>query len=316
MEKIINRIIKGKLLYILFSVLSTVVFSFLILLFSIFLALTFIEKDLLEGQRFITRTEVISLSFWFVVISGALSWIVFFVGKKIRLLKLASIIIVSTWVIGTLITIPIVLSIEDLGSNPENTTSKETCDEQLTLLNTKAATYGILRNDGGHGTGIGISNKGFIATNNHVIENSRTLQVWVDKWVDAKVWEISKENDLAIIKVNVPIDTVQWSSSNKLQEAATVHAIGWPSVLEGDATITKGIVSRKTTVLNKVSIIQTDAPINPGNSGGPLIDKCGVIGITTAKMFWAGYGIPSEGIGFAIASDYAKPILDSMLIGN
>lgn len=162
------------------------------------------------------------------------------------------------------------------------------------------------------GSGFIIDKKGYIVTNNHVIENADEIKVVLsdDKEFDAKIIGRDPYTDLALIKIksktNLP--AVKIGDSEKLEVGEWVVAIGSPFGLE--RTVTAGIVSAKGRVIGSGpydNFIQTDASINPGNSGGPLINMKGeVIGINT--MIIAG----GQGIGFAIPVNLAKGIIEQL----
>jgi len=173
----------------------------------------------------------------------------------------------------------------------------------------------------GIGTGIIISEKGYILTNQHLATNiNSTVTVTLDngREVSGKTIWNEPNLDLAIIK----IDEITGIKEARLGTAATsqigeeVVAIGNPLGLEFQKSVTKGVISginRTLKVEDEIStvvmenLIQTDASINTGNSGGPLINKNGeVIGINTVKITSA------EGIGFAVPIDIIKPILDKL----
>lgn len=171
----------------------------------------------------------------------------------------------------------------------------------------------------GLGTGIIVSKKGYILTNQHVVgENEKSCYVTVEKGKNYKgkvIWSNS-DIDLAIIKVETIFNNVaNLGSSNSISVGNPVYAIGNPIGYEFQRTVTGGIISavdRTVKIKNEdetysymSNLIQTDATINPGNSGGPLIDDKGnVIGINTIKITTA------EGIGFAIPINIIKPIIN------
>lgn len=169
----------------------------------------------------------------------------------------------------------------------------------------------------GSGSGIIISEDGYIVTNQHVIDGATEISVILntgDEYVATLVGADSK-SDLAVLKIDktgLPAATLGNSSELKVGELAV--AIGNPLGQEFAGTVTSGVISalnRTMTVDNKVyNLIQTDAAINPGNSGGALVNKYGeVIGINTIKLS----STEVEGIGFAIAMDEAKPIIDDLM---
>ena len=159
------------------------------------------------------------------------------------------------------------------------------------------------------GSGFVIDEKGYIVTNNHVIEAADEIQVRLKdgKEYDAEIIGRDPNTDIALIRVSAAagIPAVQFGDSDSLAVGEWVVAIGNPFGLEH--TVTAGIVSAKGRVIGSGpydDFIQTDASINPGNSGGPLIDLKGrVVGINTAIISSA------QGIGFAVPINLAKGII-------
>jgi len=172
----------------------------------------------------------------------------------------------------------------------------------------------------GTGSGFVVDDKGLILTNNHVVENAENLEVTLaDKSkVTAKLVGRDPENDLAVIRVNVPKDRLtplRLGDSSQLQVGQMAIAIGNPFGL--DRTITRGVVSAVGRSLKADSgrqirnVIQTDAAINPGNSGGPLLNSRGeVIGVNTAIFTPSG---GSVGIGFAVPVNTVKKLLPQLI---
>ncbi len=174
------------------------------------------------------------------------------------------------------------------------------------------------------GSGFIIDPTGLIVTNQHVINNAEEIEVILPSGthVVAKIVGVDVWSDLAVLGIDLndlPEDErtlpfVTFGDSSKLRVGQTVIAIGNPLGMEFARTVTSGIVSavdRVVTVGNRqYSLIQTDAAINSGNSGGPLLDTSGnVIGINQIKISDAGI----EGLGFAIPSDQAKPIIEQLI---
>lgn len=172
----------------------------------------------------------------------------------------------------------------------------------------------------GAGSGVLIDKKGYILTNNHVIKDARRIEITLSngkKWA-GKLVGADPENDLAIIKINAPPESLYslpLGNSNELQVGQKVLAIGNPFGL--NETLTTGIISSLGRSINSEGgkimedLIQTDAAINPGNSGGPLLDSNGyIIGINTAIFSPSG---GSVGIGFAIPVDTAKRIIPDLI---
>ncbi len=173
--------------------------------------------------------------------------------------------------------------------------------------------------DLGLGTGIIVSENGYILTNWHVagerysncyvtLENAKTVNgsvVWSDK-----------DLDLAILKISVSnLEHITLGDSDNIKIGQKAYAIGNPIGVELQRTVTSGIISgvNRTIKIDDENgetymedLIQTDATINPGNSGGPLINSNGeVIGINSVKI------TDAEGIGFAVPINIVKPIIQS-----
>jgi S1-C subfamily serine protease len=175
--------------------------------------------------------------------------------------------------------------------------------------------------EGGSGSGSIIDTRGYVLTNNHVIENA--YKVFINladgSQLEGTVIGTDPENDLAVIKFDPPrgveLKTVPFGSSDNLRVGQKVLAIGNPFALE--RTLTVGIVSGlgrpiQTSRQNIIrDMIQTDASINPGNSGGPLLDAQGrMIGINT--MIYSPSG-GSVGIGFAVPVNTAKRVVAELI---
>jgi serine protease Do len=166
------------------------------------------------------------------------------------------------------------------------------------------------------GSGFIVDSKGFILTNNHVVENADEILVKLSsgKEFKAKVAGRDPKTDIALIEIKgdaKDLPEVKLGDSNSLRVGEWVVAIGNPFGLEN--TVTVGIVSAMGRHINQGpydNFIQTDAAINPGNSGGPLLNTKGeVVGINTAIFSRGGGNI---GIGFAIPIDLAKEIVPQL----
>ncbi len=168
----------------------------------------------------------------------------------------------------------------------------------------------------GMGSGVVFDDKGYILTNNHVVEGADEVKVsFIDgKTVPGKVVGTDPKSDLAVVKVDgVSVKPAKFGDSDKMQVGEWTIAIGNPFGL--DHTVTVGVLSAKGrtgfTRDHYEDFLQTDASINPGNSGGPLVNLDGqIIGINTMI---AGMG---TGIGFAVPSAMAKPIADQLMKGG
>lgn len=196
-------------------------------------------------------------------------------------------------------------------------TDTSSCNESQMLTAVKRCAVVVLRDDGGHGTGFSIRD-GFVVTNKHVIEGAHNLYV-VSAGQKQKVslWNYSPTFDIAVLKLSQrgSIPTCTWQDSSTLALAENLYAIGWPNEAGGDSTITKGIFSRINHYESGLEFIQTDAPLNPGNSGGPLVNKCGVIGVVTAKESWSNEKLPRplEGLGNALSSHFVAPLVNNLI---
>lgn len=167
------------------------------------------------------------------------------------------------------------------------------------------------------GSGIIMSQDGYIITNNHVIENMNKISVVTDdgKTFEAHVIGTDSRTDLAVLKVEATgLPAAEFGDSDLLEQGDLAVAIGNPAGIQLQNTVTTGVISainRNIVVEDEeMTLIQTDASINPGNSGGPLVNEYGqVIGINTVKIGISYY----EGLGFAIPINTAKPIIDELI---
>lgn len=180
---------------------------------------------------------------------------------------------------------------------------------------------GISFEPAGQGSGVIMSNDGYIISNAHVFLDSKGsivdgVKVVLDnnEEYEATIVGLDTKTDLAIIKINANnLTPAEFGDSNQLKVGEQVVAIGNPSGLQLAGSVTSGIVSALDRNIQKgyaTSFIQTDAAINPGNSGGALVNAYGqVIGINSSKISATDY----EGIGFAIPISQAKPIIDNLI---
>ena len=173
----------------------------------------------------------------------------------------------------------------------------------------------------GNGSGFFLSDDGYIATNQHVIEGAKKIQVEYLENGEKKVFEAEvvisdKPNDLAILQIT---DTefkmnhsIPYNLDFKIKDIGSeVFALGYPmaDVLGDDIKFTEGSISSKTGIDGDISTYQISVPIQPGNSGGPLFDENGnVVGITSSilnrEMF------DSENVNYAIKISYLKNLID------
>lgn len=170
------------------------------------------------------------------------------------------------------------------------------------------------------GSGAVMSEDGYILTNNHVVDRAKDKQVTVvfaDRHeLTGKIIGVDPDTDVAVVKVNAKgLAALPWGNSSALQVGEIVLAVGSP--FGYSQTLTKGMVSfiGRTGVIGDrrayENFIQTDAAINPGNSGGPLVNIRGeVVGLNTAIASASG---GFQGIGFAIPSNLARTVLESLV---
>ncbi len=176
----------------------------------------------------------------------------------------------------------------------------------------------------GTGSGIIMSEDGYIVTNAHVVSGATGgILVILDnnEEYEAEVVGIDEKTDVAVVKIDAEnLTAAEFGNSDELVVGERIVAIGNPTGMNLAGSVTQGIVSglkRLISVTNEetnetieMEAIQVDAAINPGNSGGALINKYGqVVGINSSKMS----STQIEGIGFAIPISTAKPIVDDLI---
>jgi S1-C subfamily serine protease len=212
-----------------------------------------------------------------------------------------------------------------LSSAPTNFTAAA---EAITssVVNIKAATSGgsdNFWNDGvmgaSTGSGVIISNDGYIVTNNHVVADAKDIQVTLDdkREFRANIVGTDPSTDLAVLKIEAQrLVPVSFGNSDSIRVGEWVLAVGNPFNLE--STVTAGIVSAKGRSINILeeeysieSFIQTDAAVNPGNSGGALVNTNGeLVGINTAIITKSGR---YEGYSFAIPVNLAMKVIRDLI---
>ena len=186
------------------------------------------------------------------------------------------------------------------------------------IVNKQSVTtwFGTSEQDGS-GSGIIISDDGYILTNSHVVENATSLTVVLSnsKEYSATIVGQDSKTDLAVLKIDATgLPAAELGKSSELAVGDLAVAIGNPLGMEFYGSVTQGIISALNRTMNvegrEYTLIQTDAAINPGNSGGPLVNKYGqVIGINTVKISSSS----AEGMGFAIPIDVATPIVNDLI---
>lgn len=174
--------------------------------------------------------------------------------------------------------------------------------------------------EAGSGSGFIIdAQKGYIATNNHVIEGAKKVTVSLSdgRNLEAKVIGADPRTDLAVLQISdvSNLTAVNLGDSSKVEVGEPVVAIGNPGGDDFARSVTTGVISATNRTLPlqgeaSFDLLQTDAAINPGNSGGPLVNYQGqVIGINSAKYAQTGF----EGMGFSIPISNAMPTIQQLI---
>ena len=173
------------------------------------------------------------------------------------------------------------------------------------------------------GSGVIISSEGYIVTNNHVVDGAESLEVILadGTHIPAQLIGVDPFADLAVVKVDGTMPAVAvWGNSDTLEPGEAVIAIGSP-LGDFQNTVTVGVISATGRSIDTGSgyqmegLIQTDAAINHGNSGGPLVNLAGqVVGINTLVVRGSSFNqAVAEGLGFAIASNTARAVVDQLV---
>lgn len=171
---------------------------------------------------------------------------------------------------------------------------------------------------GGLGSGFIIDKRGYIITNNHVVQGAQSVEVvlYGGLTLPAHVVGTDPPDDLAVVQITPPktgLTVAPLGDSSKLRVGQDVLAIGNP--LGITQTVTSGIVSALNRTVGTIpDAVQTDAPINPGNSGGALVDLQGdVIGVPTSTAIDPQFKTPANGVGFAVPSNRVKFIAPQLI---
>ena len=188
------------------------------------------------------------------------------------------------------------------------------CSPSVVAISTQTRSYyGI---GGGSGTGIIMSEDGYIITNHHVIDGATSITVTTKNGeYPAVIVGSEAKSDIAVLKIEAQgLQVAEFGSSAELVTGDSAIVIGNPLGLEFADTMTIGYVSateREVQISEYImSLIQIDAAVNPGNSGGPLINSRGqVVGVVNAKISQDDV----EGIGFAIPMDTAMNIAEDLI---
>jgi S1-C subfamily serine protease/antitoxin component YwqK of YwqJK toxin-antitoxin module len=174
----------------------------------------------------------------------------------------------------------------------------------------------------GNGTGFFIDKNGYIATNYHVVEDAKDIEIefirnGIKQTYSAEVIQSDKQNDLSIIKINSsefkPFLKLPFNFKTNISDVGSnIFALGYPmalSLMGTEIKFTDGKISSKTGMQGDITSYQISVPIQPGNSGGPLFDYDGnLIGITTSTINRK-YDI-TENVNYAVKSSYLKNLID------
>lgn len=179
--------------------------------------------------------------------------------------------------------------------------------------------YSLSLEPASEGSGIIISEDGYILTNAHVVKDAEAIKIVLcnEEEYTATLVGSDEQTDIAVLKIEANnLTAAQLGDSSQVEVGETVYAIGNPGGLTLQSSFTNGIISGLNRIITtsdssySMSVIQTNAAINPGNSGGALVNEYGqVIGITNSKLISTEY----EGVGFAIPTETAIPIVQELI---
>lgn len=173
------------------------------------------------------------------------------------------------------------------------------------------------------GSGFFLSKKGFIATNAHVVENAKSIKVFVNdnsnisNSYNAKITLIDKINDVAILKIEdsnyFEIEEIPYSIEKTTDIGEKVFTIGFPisAIMGNNFKVSNGIINANSGIKDDLRFLQISTPIQPGNSGGPLFnDEGNIVGLTTAKLNEEVIGTKIENVNYAIKSSYLLNLIN------
>ncbi|SEM83514.1 Trypsin-like peptidase domain-containing protein [Prevotella sp. ne3005] len=176
----------------------------------------------------------------------------------------------------------------------------------------------------GNGTGFLIDSRGYFATNHHVINGAKKIQINIIRdgllcKYNAEVVQADPQNDLAIIRINDPkftsFNKIAYNFNTSVKDVGTsVFALGYPmaSIMGQEVKFTDGKISARTGIQGDATVYQISVPIQPGNSGGPLFDYDGnLVGITSSGLNRA---LQTENVNYAIKSSYLNALIDVLPI--
>lgn len=205
-----------------------------------------------------------------------------------------------------------------------NTATGGRCDMQRSIRETATSTFQLQAEVNSWGTAFMVDDEHMV-TAYHVVERAKNEPAHLRPYFihDSDTYYVSvvqmePAHDLALLRLDEKIDTYAPLSFD-YEQGDEVYALGWPdnALYFGQASLSKGIISRiigsdtlqlvDQSAPEDIGIIQTDATVNPGNSGGPLVGKCGVVGLVSAKsdvggLSEYGLGTSEQGINYAITA--------------
>ncbi|MDR0671726.1 MAG: S1C family serine protease [Oscillospiraceae bacterium] len=173
------------------------------------------------------------------------------------------------------------------------------------------------------GSGIVMTEDGYVLTNNHVVQDADSISVVLNngETYDVTQVRVDPRTDLAVLKIAAAgLTAAEFGDSDQVEVGDAAVVIGNPMGMELQSTVTDGIISAisRDIVVDdfRMTMLQTNCAINPGNSGGPLINEYGqVVGIISSKImsdYFSTYMV--EGLGFAIPINTVKPIVDELIV--
>lgn len=166
------------------------------------------------------------------------------------------------------------------------------------------------------GSGFFLTNDGIIATNAHVVENTKSIKIQITNEIgnfeySVKVLLVDNQNDVALIKINDEkfkgLSSIPYSLVEKAEIGEKVFTIGYPlnDVMGTNYKVTNGIISAISGIADDIRYYQVSVPLQPGNSGGPLFNNDGnIIGITSARLSSKAVGTDVENVNYAIKISY------------
>ena len=170
------------------------------------------------------------------------------------------------------------------------------------------------------GTCFAISEDGYIVTAHHVIEDAKTIKVYLskDSVFPASVIQGDPVNDLALLKIETSTpDFLQFAPMRSAKTGTRVFTLGFPvsSVLGREPKYTEGVISSLSGIKEASSLLQITVPIQPGNSGGPLVNEKGeVVGVITSTAallpFLKVSGTLPQNVNWAVKADYLRPLIE------